>query len=352
MPRGAVKCQYCGTHCLSTDDLKAHLLSHTLLQPDFSQEDKQQDEHTRFAAEKVVHNEGFHTYSRAEEVINNTSQELGHEFVPHGEREPKLKIVSTTRDGLQTQERIFSGSNSVMDAEQGWEATSKAMEITVKGRLEAGVTANFKHGLSSGFRTGLMHNVVPVITSDLEMQTGPMSDSETNYHSTVFIPQRIPNICLSSNQQPLSGTYIVPNDSETSASSDAPKNLCSPGVFPETNNSLSSEVCRLSSNGLLETTSVASVSDKTHTLNTNENCQVSVGRNHEQQFASSDLVHISNDNHLRLGSSPALVEEVCLYESNSNSVSVPTATHDCHVQSNEQIVENVVLMTDPPSSDC
>ncbi|KAG7174943.1 Zinc finger protein 26-like 10 [Homarus americanus] len=344
MPRGAVKCQYCGTHCLSTNDLKAHLLSHTVFQSEVKQQDNQADFDT---GKEATHDEGLSTYQNAAETSDGLDQKLDPEFRPHNGVGPQLKITRRTKDGLQTEERTFSGPNSVIEVEQSLGSTSKRVKLTMKGKT--GIKNNGQK-VSSGFRTGLVHGVAPAIVSDINMQPS-VSNSGIHNHSTVFIPPRIPNSCLSSNEQSLNSSYLVPGEPETIPSNSS--GLCNSGVFPETSNSLNSGVCNLPSNVMLETAPIASVSDATHSynLNSDENCHVSMGRN------QSDLEQMNNSQNkdLTLGSCPAMVEQVCLYESNSNNVSVTTATTqalDCHVLSNEQIVESVVLMTDPPHTSC
>ncbi|XP_069192463.1 PR domain zinc finger protein 15-like isoform X2 [Procambarus clarkii] len=319
MPRGAIKCQYCGTHCISTDDLKSHLLSHTLLQPDLSPEVKQQGDTADFVAKDMsIHGEDLQSFQRGE--AHSADQKLEAECVSHSGTGTKREMRTEARADEQT----FSVPDALIEPEQSERECKQKVQFKVEEKVETDMKDSPPS--KSVFRTGLVHNsgIAPEICSDINVQPRPVSDSGIENHTTVIMPPRISNTGLSSNHQSLNGNYMEPGLPETESSESA-KDGSSPHIY---------------------------------NFNTSEACHANIESNMpEEQFPQSDLVHTNSgaSEHLTLCTEPELVEQVCLYESNSNNVSVTTATThslECHILGSEQIVESVVLIPDSPGKDC
>lgn len=193
--------------------------------------------------------------------------------------------------------------------------------------------------LNSDFNSDHSHTVVPVITSDLSLHANSISDPSIDHHQAVFIPQRISNICLSS-EEPLNSSYIVASQPEIIATSASPQNICNSSVFKVTNNS-SSEDNTLPSTVLITTSPVPP-------LESPEHCQVSVVGAEEEE---EDDTHMSTEDAgkistLTLGPRSTLVEEVCLYQPTATTSPNNTSQHSPHV------LERVVLMAEPPTNNC
>lgn len=319
MPRGAIKCQYCGTHCISTDDLKSHLLSHTLLQPDLSPEVKQQGDTADFVAKDMsIHGEDLQSFQRGE--AHSADQKLEAECVSHSETGTKREMRTEARGDEQT----FSVPDALIEPEQSERECKQKVQFKVEEKVETDMKDSPPS--KSVFRTGLVHNsgIAPEICSDINVQPRPVSDSGIENHTTVIMPPRISNTGLSSNHQSLNGNYMEPGLPETESSESA-KDGSSPHIY---------------------------------NFNTSEACHANIESHMpEEQYPQSDLVHTNSgaSEHLTLCTEPELVEQVCLYESNSNNVSVTTATThspECHILGSEQIVESVVLIPDSPGKDC
>ncbi|XP_042878604.1 zinc finger protein 236-like [Penaeus japonicus] len=335
MPRGAVKCQYCGAHCLSTSDLKEHLLSHTL-PPDASPEEQgEQVEEENFAEKAPVHTKELQTLQGSQGIREDAGGEIGAELLSHTPLGPDLKILSRTKDGLQTEQRTFSGPTSVIDAEQTLGTAPKVVELTVKERLDPGIGTDFKtsHVLGSGLRAELVHQVVPVMTSDLAIEGGPVSGRQVDKHS-VLVPQSLSNLCLASSEQSFASNYILPSESTSSSSVvAAPSNLCNTSVFSASGSSLNSEVCRLPHSVLIEPARLVPVAETPHTyhLSAKESGQRSEEREGSNiHFASGQLTNM---------------------ESEPSKQDPQQALH-CHMLSGDDVVQRVMLVTDPPVSEC
>ncbi|KAK3864121.1 hypothetical protein Pcinc_030169 [Petrolisthes cinctipes] len=276
LPRGLVKCQYCATQCSSTADLKAHLLSHTILET---------------SGTKLHNHQSVFTIKKEEPVTNETLVSLGQ---------------GADDQSLPEKERLgLKGDKNSKDP-------------------------------NSDFSSGIVNTVVPVITSDLSLHTNSLSD----HHQTVFIPQRISNICLSTTEEPLNSNYIVATQPEIIASSASPQNICNSSVFKVTNNSSSD-------NNTLPSTVLITTSQSP------EHCQVSVVGAEEadntRHMSTEDASKISP---LTLGQRSTLVEEVCLYQPTATISPDNSSQHSPHVLESDQLVESVVLMAEPSNNNC
>ncbi|XP_037800156.1 PR domain zinc finger protein 15-like [Penaeus monodon] len=335
MPRGAVKCQYCGAHCLSTSDLKEHLLSHTL-PPDVSPEDQEHVEEGSFAAAKApVHPKELQTLQGSQPEREDAGGEIGAELLSHTPLGPDLKILSRTKDGLQTEQRTFSGPTSVIDAEQTLSTAPKVVELAVKERLDPGIGTDFKtsHVLGSELRAELVHQVVPVMASGLAIQGGSAPGRQVDKHS-VLVPQTLSNLSLASSDQSFASNYILPSESTSSSSVvAAPSNLCNTGVFSAPGGSLNSDVCRLPHSVLLEPARLVPVAETPHTyhLSTKEG-----GQRAEERGGSN--IHFAPS-------------QLAAMETEASKPDPPQALH-CHMLSGDDVVQRVMLVTDPPVSEC
>ena len=334
LPRGTVKCQYCVTHCSSTEELKAHLLSHTLSQED--QEDQPQDGPPLTLTKKELR------HSRIEEA----REVLLPQFTSHTVVEPQLKFEPGSKDVLRASETMC-GSGHVLAANSGLQGNSEELKIIVKERTASRLKTEMSKQCPSqvpGFRTKVVHSVVPVIASELTLQAAAVTHSDVARQSTVFLPQRISNFSLAAAEAPLAAEYLVPTAPPTSAPS--PHHIGNSSVFKVTNDSLTTDSCRLPSNVLI-TSATVDGTENCH-LGASEECHETVEADQEMPLPSSSQA--SKVRHLTLSTGSA-----CLYQStpvSATSGAGSTQVHDCHVLSEEQIVQSVVLVTEPPVTGC
>lgn len=339
-----MKCQYCGAHCVSTEDLKAHLLSHTLLQPELSQSDKKGEKVASEKGKEVALLKDLGTYDRMEETGDpRPKQEPDSELLPNCGADPNLKLLPKTKGELQSKEPLLETANMLNSGPK-----SEGIKVLVKSRLETGLSTELKETdlLTSGLRT----RVVPVITSNLNLQPTSLSSPETH----VFIPQSISSISLSSDQQPLHSEYVVQKHPDILPSTSS-ETQCSSSVFCVRNNSLNSDVCDLPSGTLLETVNASS---HTYHLSTSGNSQVSDEGRPNTGFSHGNVEHVNDTvtrrEELTFTSSTTLSEQECLYEPNPHTPSVTTVavpTLDSHVLASEQMVDSVVLIAEPSVTD-
>lgn len=346
LPRGVVKCQYCGAHCVSTEDLKAHLLSHTLLQPDLSQADiKVEKEASEKGKEEALLN-NLDTIDRMEETSDERpKQDLQSELLPNSGNEPDLKLLSRTKGELPSKEPLLETANMLKSGHN-----SEGIKVFVKSSLESGLNAEVKDRelLPSRLRT----KVVPVITSNLNLHPNSLPNPETH----VFIPQSISSISLSTDQQPLHSEYVVQKHPTISPPSSS-KTQSSSSVFCVRNNSLNSNVCALPSRTLLGTTHLETVNASTHTyhISTSGNNQVAVEGQQTTGFPHSNAEHVndavSREEGLTFTPNSTLGEDGCIYEPNPSVTTVAVPTLDSHVLASEQMVDSVVLIAQPSLPD-
>lgn len=220
--------------------------------------------------------------------------------------------------------------------------TTEGPSLHKKERLILKGHKNCKE-LNSDFSRDTSHTVVPVITSDLSLHANSISDpSIDHHHQTVFLPQRISNICLT--EEPLNSSYIVASEPEIIASSASPQNICNSSVFKVTNNS-SSDDNTLPSTVLITTSPVPPL-DTSH-LESPEHCQVSVvGAEDDDDTTHMSAEDAGKISTLTLGPRSTLVEEVCLYQPTATTSPDNTSQHSPHV------LESVVLMAEPPTNNC
>uniref|UniRef100_A0A0P4W0T3 C2H2-type domain-containing protein n=1 Tax=Scylla olivacea TaxID=85551 RepID=A0A0P4W0T3_SCYOL len=337
LPRGTVKCQYCTTHCSSTEELKSHLLSHTLSQED--QEEQPQDR----APLTLIKKEAHHI------KIEEARGVLLPQFTSHTVVEPQLKFVPGSKNELGESQTMCDPGH-VLAANSGLQGNSDELKIIVKERTASRLKTEMNKvcpTVVSGFRTKVMHSVVPVMASELTLQAAAVPHSDVTSQSTVFLPQRISNFSLAAGEAPLPAEYLVPTSPPTSAPS--PHHIGNSSVFKVTNDSLNTEGCRLPSNVLITSATVPALDDTEDChLGASEECHETVETDHEVHLPSSSQA--SKVRHLTL--SPG---SECLYQSASVSATPGaggTEVHDCHVLSGEQIVQSVVLVAEPPVTGC
>lgn len=334
LPRGTVKCQYCATHCSSTDELKAHLLSHTHSQ---EEEDNPQDSPSFRQAKKTHHSQ----VEEAREVLLT-------QFSPHAVGDPQLKFVQGNKIELGTSQSLC-GTSHVLAPNPGLEKNDERLRLIMKEREAPRLKTDMNKecsALVAGFRTKLVHSFVPAMASELTLQAAAVSHSDMAGQSTVFLPQRIPNF-LSAAETPMSSEYLVPDTPPAAASS--PHHIGNSSVFKVTNDSLNTDGCQLPSNVLITSATVVPMDGA-------EDCHLSAHKEcHEtgeiaQEVPLSSSSHVSKVRRLTLNPGPA-----CIYHPAPVSATrgpEGAQVHDCHVLSGEQIVQSVVLVTEPPVTDC
>lgn len=330
LPRGNVKCQYCVTHCSSTDELKAHLLSHTLSQ-------EEQEDH-------LQNNPPF-TLVKKETCSGEDSKEvLLPQFAPHAVVEPQLKFVPGNKSELGTNHPLC-GTGHVLAANPGLEGNGEGLKLIVKERAAPRLKTVLSKECSAlvpGFRTKLVHNVVPVMAAELTLQAAADIASQ----STVFLPHRISSFSLPAPDQPLPSEYLVPATPPAAAPS--PHHIGNSSVFKVTNDSLSTDGCQLPSNVLITSATMPPLdgAEDCH-LGASEECHETSGIAQEVPVPSSS--HGGKVRHLTISPGSA-----CLYQPAAVSATQETGggeVHDCHVLSGEQIVQSVVLVAEPPVND-
>ncbi|XP_045114467.1 PR domain zinc finger protein 15-like isoform X2 [Portunus trituberculatus] len=337
LPRGTVKCQYCATHCSSTEELKAHLLSHTLSQED--QEEQPQDGVPLTLIKKEAH----------DIKIEEAREVLLPQFTSHTVVDPQLKFVPGSKNefgGSQT----MCDPGHVLDANSGLQGDSDELKIIVKERTASRLKAEINKvcpAVVSGFRTKVVHSVVPVMASELTLQAAAVPHSDVASQSAVFLPQRISSFSLAAGEAALPAEYLVPTSPPTSAPS--PHHIGNSSVFKVTNDSLNTEGCRLPSNVLITSATVSGLDDTEDChLGASEECHETAETDHEVHLPSSSKA--SKVRHLTL--SPG---SDCLYQPTPVTATPGaggTHVHDCHVLSGEQIVQSVVLVAEPPVTGC
>lgn len=335
LPRGTVKCQYCVTHCSSTDELKAHLLSHTL---------SQEEDHSHGSPSLTQ----AKTTTQHDQVEEARDVLLPH-FAPHAVDEPQLKFAQGNKSELETSQPLC-GTGHVVSANPGLEGNGEGLKLIVKEeeapRLKTVINKECT-AMVPEFRTKLVHSMVPVMASELTLQAAAVSHHDMAGQSTVFLPQRISNFSLTAPEAPLPSEYLVPATPPTVASS--PHHIGNSSVFKVTNDSLSTVGCQLPSNVLITSATVPAIdgAGDCH-LSANKECPEAGHVSQEVPLSSSS--HASKVKHLTLSPGPA-----CLYQpAQVSATQVPDGAQvqDCHVLSGEQIVQSVVLVTEPPVTDC
>ncbi|KAG0723137.1 Zinc finger protein 26 [Chionoecetes opilio] len=337
LPRGTVKCQYCATHCSSTEELKAHLLSHTLSQDD--QEDPPQDGSALTLSKKEAH----HAH------MEGARQVLLPHFTSHTVVEPQLKFVSGSKGELGAGQPLC-GSGHVLAASSGLHGNSEGLKIIVKETTASSLKPEMSAGCGSlvpGFRSKVVHGVVPVMASQLTLQAAAVPHAEAASQATVFLPQRISNFSLTAAEAPLATEYMVPTSPPMATAS--PHHTGNSSVFKVTNDSLNPDECRLPSNVLITSAAVSALdgTEDCH-LGASEECHETMETDQAVSLPSSSQA--SKVGHLTL--SPA---SACLYQPASMSAAPGAGSpqvHDCHVLSGEQIVQSVVLVAEPTVPGC
>ena len=333
LPRGTVKCQYCTTHCSSTEELKAHLLSHTLSQED--QEEQSQDGAPLTLIKKEAH----------DIKIEEAREVLLPQFTSHTVVEPHLKFVPGSKNELGGSQTMCDPGH-VLASNSGLQGNSDELKIIVKERTASRLKTEMNKvcpTIVSGFRTKVVQSVVPVMTSELTLQAAAVPHSDVPSQSTVFLPQRISSFSSAAGDAALPAEYLVPTSPPTSAPS--PHHIGNSSVFKVTNDSLNTQGCHLPSNVLITSATVPGLDDTEDCcLGASEECH---------ETAETDLPSTSKANKVRhITLSPS---SDCLYQSTSvraTSGAGGTQVHDCHVLSGEQIVQSVVLVAEPPVTDC
>lgn len=242
------------------------------------------------------------------------------------------------------------GSGHVLAANSGLQGNSEGLKIIVKERTASRLKTDINKecpGLVPGFRTKVVHSVVPVMASELTLQAAAVPHSDVASQSTVFLPQRISNFSLAPAEAPLATEYLVSTTPPTAAPS--PHHIGNSSVFKVTNDSLNTAGCRLPSNVLITSATMPALNgaEDCH-LGASEECHETVETEHEVPLPSSSQT--SKVRHLTLSPGSA-----CLYQPASVSATSGaggTQVHDCHVLSGEQIVQSVVLVAEPPVTGC
>lgn len=337
LPRGTVKCQYCATHCRSTAELKAHLLSHT-----FSQEE--QEDHLSDSPSLVLAKKGI-SHSQVEEA----SEVLLSQFPQQPVVEPQLKFVPGNKSGLGDSQALC-GAGQVLADSPCLDGNDEGLKLVLKERSVPRLKTDVNKECSTlvpGFKAKLVHGVVPVIASELTLQAAAVSHRDIAGQSTVFLPQRISNFSLAASETPLPSEYLVPATPPAHAPS--PHHIGNSSVFKVTNDSINTVGCQLPSNVL-----ITSATDPA--LDGAEGCHLDASKECHDMSEISGEMPVPSPSHARkvrpLSLSPG---SACLYQ--PAPITNPEGTedarmHDCHVLRGEQIVQSVMLVAEPPATDC
>ena len=270
MPRGAIKCQYCGIHCLSTDDLKAHLLSHTVVQPEISQK-------LLKGADIVEHKKTLDVSASQVcdmiDEIESSQQSIEIETSQFNNAKQEIKVISKTVERIQS-ENTVPHPHTGMSSEPNEESAQKGFCV--------GVVSEIKDPQSLGYK--FKTDVVSISggTKDSFNDHSPGPSSVVKNNSSICLPQKITNTPLPPmppNTHSLKEDYISEKEPNTLVTNKEMRTAS----FHADNSSLNSEICDIPDSAHVTNSSDLIESGASHIyhLNLDDNCQVTIEKRHE-----------------------------------------------------------------------